>query len=86
MRRRREAPAMPAGYMDALGRLYGKQPIAGPETAPERTQSTGALPVPHLPKRKPEMAENPYSMRNMAELSSVNDDKQHDDISVISAR
>lgn len=34
---------MPAGYMDALGKLYGKQPIAGPESAPERTQTTGAL-------------------------------------------
>ena len=54
MKRRKESPAMPPGYMAALGRLYGKQPIAGPETAPERTQSTGALPVPHLPKRKPE--------------------------------
>jgi hypothetical protein len=32
------------------------------------------------------MAENPYSMRNMAELSSVNDDKQHDDMYVIGAR
>ncbi|MHB8211559.1 MAG: hypothetical protein ACYDDP_09495 [Acidithiobacillus sp.] len=51
MKRRKEAPAMPAGYMDALGKLYGKQPIAGPEIAPESTQSTGALPVPRLPKR-----------------------------------
>ena len=33
-------------------KLYGKQPIAGPETAPESTQSTEALPMPHLPKRK----------------------------------
>jgi hypothetical protein len=54
-RSRKEAPAaMPAGYMAALGKLYGKQPIAGPEMAPQSTQSTGALQVPHLPKRKPE--------------------------------
>jgi hypothetical protein len=52
MKRRKESPAMPAGYMDALGKLYGKQPIAGPETAPESTQTTGVLPVPHSPKRK----------------------------------
>ncbi len=53
MKRRREAPAMPAGYMNALARLYGKQPIAGPETALESTQSTGVLSImPHLPKRK----------------------------------
>ena len=52
MKRRKEAPAMPAGYMNALGKLYGKQPIAGPETAPESTQATGVPPVPHLPKRK----------------------------------
>ena len=53
MKRRKESPAMPAGYMDALGKLYGKQPIAGPETALESTQTTGALPLyPHLPKRK----------------------------------
>jgi hypothetical protein len=46
MKRRKEAPAaMPAGYMAALGKLYGKQPIAGPETASESTQTTGALPV-----------------------------------------
>ena len=52
MKRRKEAPAMPAGYMNALGRLYGKPAEDGPETAPGRTQSTGVLPVPHLPKRK----------------------------------
>lgn len=52
MKRRKEAPAMPQGYMNALGKLYGKQPIAGPETAPQRTQSTGVLSMPHLPKRK----------------------------------
>ena len=51
MKRRKESPAMPPGYMAALGRLYGKQPIAGPEMASERTQSTGVLPVPTLPKR-----------------------------------
>ncbi|MHB8201017.1 MAG: hypothetical protein ACYDD9_09405 [Acidithiobacillus sp.] len=51
MKRRKESPAMPAGYMAALGKLYGKQPIAGPETAPERTQTTGAL---SIPKRRPE--------------------------------
>ena len=54
MKRRKEAPAMPQGYMTALGKLYGKQPIAGPETAPERTQTTEVLPMPHLPKRRPE--------------------------------
>ena len=51
MKRRKEVPAMPPGYMAALGKLYGKQPIAGPETAPERTQTTGAL---SIPKRRPE--------------------------------
>ena len=54
MKRRKESPAMPAGYMDALAKLYGKQPIAGPGTAPEATQSTGTLSyMPHSPKRKP---------------------------------
>jgi hypothetical protein len=52
MKRRKEAPTMPAGYMDALGKLYGKQPIAGPETALESTQTTGVLPMSHSPKRK----------------------------------
>ena len=51
MKRRKELPAMPAGYMDALGRLYGKPAEDGPETAPQSTQSTGVLPVPRLPKR-----------------------------------
>ena len=45
---------MPAGYMNALGRLYGKPAEDGPETAPESTQAVEALPVPHSPKRKPE--------------------------------
>ena len=54
MKRRKESPAMPAGYMNALGKLYGKQPSAGPETAPEGTQTTGTLSIPHLPKRGPE--------------------------------
>ena len=52
MKRRKEAPAMPQGYMNALGKLYGKQTIAGPETAPQHTQSTGVLTMPRLPKRK----------------------------------
>jgi hypothetical protein len=52
MKRQRESPAMPQGYMDALGKLYGKPAEEGPETAPQHTQSTGALPMPHLPKRK----------------------------------
>ncbi|WP_291520821.1 hypothetical protein [Acidithiobacillus sp.] len=52
MKRRREAPAMPQGYMAALGKLYGKPAEEGPETAPQRTQSTGVLPMPRLPKRK----------------------------------
>ena len=43
-KRRKESPAVPSGYMNALGKLYGKQPIAGPETGLERTQSTGVLP------------------------------------------
>lgn len=43
MKRRKEVPAMPPGYMTALGKLYGKPAEDGPETAPERTQSTGAL-------------------------------------------
>ena len=51
MKRRKEAPAMPAGYMNALGKLYGKPAEDGPETASERTQTTGVLPVPRLPKR-----------------------------------
>ncbi len=42
---------MSHGYMDALGKLYGKPVEDGPETDPQRTQSTGALPVPHLTKR-----------------------------------
>ena len=51
MKRRKESPTMPAGYMNALGKLYGKQPIAGPETASERTQSTGVqLIYPTRPK------------------------------------
>ena len=50
MKRRKEAPAMPQGYMNALDKLYGKQPIAGPETAPQRTQSTGLLPMSPSPK------------------------------------
>ncbi|EGQ62101.1 hypothetical protein GGI1_10876 [Acidithiobacillus sp. GGI-221] len=41
---------MPQGYMAALGKLYGKQPVAGTETASERTQSTGVLPMPRSPK------------------------------------
>ncbi len=45
MKRRKEVPAMPPGYMAALGKLYGKQPIAGPESALESTQTTGALPM-----------------------------------------
>jgi hypothetical protein len=52
MKRRKEASTMPKGYLTALGKLYGKQPIAGPETALECTQSTVALPMPHSPKRK----------------------------------
>ncbi len=52
MKRKKESPAMPLGYMDALGKLYGKPVEDGPETASQRTQSTGALPMPHLPKRK----------------------------------
>ena len=52
MKRRKEAPAMPQGYMSALGKLYGKPAEDGPETAPQRMQSTGVLPVPRLPKRK----------------------------------
>ena len=51
LKRRKESPAMPAGYMAALGKLYGKQPIAGPESALESTQTAGVLPVPRLPKR-----------------------------------
>ncbi len=42
---------MPHGYMDALGKLYGKPVEDGPETALEHTQSTGALPMPTLPKK-----------------------------------
>ena len=53
MKRRKESSAMPQGYMDALGKLYGKQPNAGPKTAPESTQTTGVLPVPYLPKKEP---------------------------------
>ncbi|MBU2754899.1 hypothetical protein HFU84_12940 [Acidithiobacillus sp. CV18-2] len=49
MKRRKEVPA---GYMAALGKLYGKRPIAGTETATERTQSTEVLPVPHSAKGK----------------------------------
>ena len=52
MKRRKEVPAMPAGYMNALGKLYGKPAEDGPETAPESTQAIGVLPVPRLPKRK----------------------------------
>lgn len=50
MRRRKEAPAMPAGYLDALGKLYGGKPVAGAETPLERTQPTEALPIPTYPK------------------------------------
>ncbi len=52
MKRRKEAPAMPAGYMNALGKLYGKQPIAGPETAPESTQATGVPPSAPLTQKE----------------------------------
>ena len=52
MKRRKESPAMPQGYMAALGKLYCKQPVAGTETASERTQSTGVLPMPRSPKGK----------------------------------
>lgn len=41
--KRRKGSLLPPGYMDALGKLYGKQPIAGPETALESTQTTGVL-------------------------------------------
>ncbi len=51
MKRRKETPTMPHGYMDALGKLYGKPAEDGPETAPQCTQSTGVLPMPRLPKR-----------------------------------
>ncbi|MHB1322381.1 MAG: hypothetical protein ACYCY0_12580 [Acidithiobacillus ferrivorans] len=44
MKRRKKAPAMPAGYMDALARLYGKPAEDGPETAPESTQAIGMPP------------------------------------------
>ena len=36
---------MPAGYMDALGKLYGKPAEDGPKSATGCTQSTGVLPV-----------------------------------------
>ena len=52
MKRRKEAPAMPQGYMNALVRLYGKPAEDGPETTPESTQATGVPPMPHSPKRK----------------------------------
>ena len=52
MKRRKEAPAMPAGYMAALGKLYGKPAEDGPESALESTQTAGVLPVPRLPKGK----------------------------------
>ncbi|MBN6739967.1 hypothetical protein JKG47_05345 [Acidithiobacillus sp. MC6.1] len=52
MKRRNESPAIPAGYLDALAKLYGKQPIAEAETAPQRTQTTEVLPVPHSAKGK----------------------------------
>jgi hypothetical protein len=45
MKRRKESSAMPQGYMDALGKLYGKQPNAGPKTAPESTQPAPPKPV-----------------------------------------
>lgn len=51
MKRRKESPTMPQGYMDALGKLYGKPAEDGPESAPQRTQTTGVLPMPRLPKR-----------------------------------
>ena len=54
MKRKREAPAMPAGYMGALARLYGKQPIGGPETALESTQAVEVLPMHHSPKKSPQ--------------------------------
>ncbi|MEB8487287.1 MULTISPECIES: hypothetical protein [Acidithiobacillus] len=50
MKRRKEAPAIPKGYMNALGKLYGKPAEDGPETAPQRTQSTGLLPMSPSPK------------------------------------
>lgn len=51
MKRRRESPAMPQGYMAALGRLYGKPAQQGPKSAPESTQAVEGLPAPHSPKK-----------------------------------
>ncbi len=52
MKKRRPAVSVPPGYMDALGKLYGKQPIGGPETALESTQTAGALPMHHPDERE----------------------------------
>jgi hypothetical protein len=52
MRCRKGAPAIPAGYMSALDRLYGKPAEDKPETPPQRTQPTEVLPAPHSPKRE----------------------------------
>ena len=52
MKRRKEAPAVPSGYMNAFAKLYGKQPIAGPETGLESPHPTGVLPIPLPPSPK----------------------------------
>jgi hypothetical protein len=48
MKRREEYPAVPRGYMDALG----KQANTGPETAPERTQTAPAVSLAHSGKER----------------------------------
>ena len=64
MKRRKESAAVPRGYVEALSKLFARSPAEieaerqapnaqqGPKSAPESTQTTGALPMPHLPKRK----------------------------------
>ncbi len=47
MKRRK---SVPAGYMDALGKLYGRKPIAGPEMAPGAPQSAPAVSSHHSAK------------------------------------